>query len=192
MPKKTVEAVLDSGNHLLVQVKGNQPTLQAHARELALQPPARTESSHAVGRRNRIEQRTVKVWPLPAEFSTEPWHRQFRTLVQVERHVERFQTQTADWRPSVESSLYLSDLPHESVKWGDVIRRHWHIENRLHWVRDETLGEDRCRIRCNPDIFALLRSFALNILRFNAETNISDALYRNALSFDKVLAYRGI
>ena len=28
-----------------------------------------------------------------------------------------------------------------------LVRRHWGIENRLHWVRDETLGEDRCRVR---------------------------------------------
>lgn len=24
------------------------------------------------------------------------------------------------------------------------VRQHWEIENRLHYVRDETLGEDRC------------------------------------------------
>lgn len=192
MPKKTVEAILASGNHFLVQLKGNQPRLQAHARQLALQPPVRTESSHDIGRRNRIERRTVKVWPLPPEFGSEPWHRRFRTLVHVERHIERFETKSAEWRPSHESSLYLSDLPHDRVEWGDTIRRHWHIENRLHWVRDETLGEDSSRIRHNPGIFALLRSFALNILRFNAETNISQALYCNTLDFDRVLAYRGI
>lgn len=192
MPKKTVESVLDTGNHLLVQVKGNQPTLQALAREVALQPPCSTESSDTIGRRNRIEQRVVKVWSLPAEFGAETWHRRFHTLVQVERRVERFQTKTAKWQTSMEVSLYLSDMLHDSAKWGDVIRRHWYIENRLHWVRDETLGEDRSRIRCNPDIFALLRSFALNILRFNNESNISDALYRNALNFDRVSAYRGI
>ena len=39
MPKKTLEAVLESGNHLLVQLKGNQPTLQAHARQLTAQTP---------------------------------------------------------------------------------------------------------------------------------------------------------
>jgi predicted transposase YbfD/YdcC len=169
MPKKTVESVLETGNHLLVQVKGNQPTLQALAREVALQPPCCSESSDTIGRRNRIEQRIVKVWPLPADFGAEPWHRRFRTLVQVERRVERFQTKTAEWQTSEEVSLYLSDLLHNSTHWGDVIRRHWHIENRLHWVRDETLGEDRGRIRCNPGIFALLRSFALNT--FASTTN---------------------
>ncbi len=26
-------------------------------------------------------------------------------------------------------------------------RNHWGIENKIHWVRDETFGEDRCRVR---------------------------------------------
>src|SRR3954454_24881187 len=29
----------------------------------------------------------------------------------------------------------------------ELVRGHWEIENRLHYVRDETLGEDRCRVR---------------------------------------------
>ena len=28
-----------------------------------------------------------------------------------------------------------------------LVRRHWHIENRLHYVRDFTYDEDRCRVR---------------------------------------------
>ena len=54
------------------------------------------------------------------------------------------------------------------------------------------LGEDASRIRRNPGIFALLRSFALNVLRFNGVTNISLALYDNALDFDRLLAYKGL
>jgi hypothetical protein len=36
---------------------------------------------------------------------------------------------------------------------------------------------------------ARLRSFALNILRANGVTNVSQALYANALSLDRLLAY---
>jgi hypothetical protein len=28
-----------------------------------------------------------------------------------------------------------------------LVRGHWQIENALHWVRDVTLGEDKCRVR---------------------------------------------
>lgn len=192
MPKKTLETVLDSGNHLLVQVKGNQPTLQAHVRELAAQAPAHTEHSHEVGQHSRIELRTVRIWPLPEAFGGEPWQRRFRTLVEVERRIERFDTRSGQWVPTHERAHYLTDLSEHTAGLGDLVRRHWHIENRLHWVRDATLGEDRSRIRDNPGIFAQLRSFALNILRFNGENNIRQALFRNALDFDRVLDYKGI
>ena len=47
--------------------------------------------------------------------------------------------------------------------------------------RDVTLDEDRSRIRTNPGIFARLRSFAANILRFNQKRSISQDRYANAL-----------
>ncbi len=66
------------------------------------------------------------------------------------------------------------------------------MENRNHHVRDVTLREDASRIRRNPGIFARLRSFTLNILRKNRITNVSEALYDNALCLDNLLDYAGI
>ncbi len=40
-----------------------------------------------------------------------------------------------------------------------------------------------------PGIFARLRSFALNILRAGGVSNVSEAVYTNALSLDQLLAY---
>jgi len=48
-------------------------------------------------------------------------------------------------------------------------------------VRDGSFREDASRIRCNPGIFARLRSFATNILRFNDVENVSDTRYRITL-----------
>jgi hypothetical protein len=45
-------------------------------------------------------------------------------------------------------------------------RGHWGIENRLHYVRDETLGEDRCRVRkgAAPQVLAALRNVVVHLL----------------------------
>ena len=43
--------------------------------------------------------------------------------------------------------------------------------------------------RCRPGIFARIRSFALNILRAHGVANVSEAIYTNALSLDRLLAY---
>jgi predicted transposase YbfD/YdcC len=49
----------------------------------------------------------------------------------------------------------------------EVVRSHWGIENRLHWVLDVVFDEDRGRTRKDngPENFAILRRFAFNILR---------------------------
>jgi hypothetical protein len=46
------------------------------------------------------------------------------------------------------------------------VRGHWGIENRLHYVKDETLGEDRCRVRTgsSPEVLSLLRGVAVHLL----------------------------
>jgi predicted transposase YbfD/YdcC len=46
-------------------------------------------------------------------------------------------------------------------------RWHWGIENRLHWVRDVTFGEDASPIHVGqaPEVFALLRNVAIPLLR---------------------------
>lgn len=45
-------------------------------------------------------------------------------------------------------------------------RGHWGIENRLHWVRDVTLGEDGCRVRSGsaPQVLAAIRNAVVHLL----------------------------
>jgi hypothetical protein len=63
-----------------------------------------------------------------------------------------------------------------------IARGHWGIEDRLHWVRDESLGEDRCRGRTGeaPEILAGIRNAALWLMRASGLTNIAAALRRHA------------
>jgi hypothetical protein len=56
-------------------------------------------------------------------------------------------------------------------------------------VRDRVLREDDSRIRRKPGVLARLRSFALNVPRARGVTNVSEAVYVNALSLDRLLAY---
>lgn len=97
------------------------------------------------------------------------------------------------WTARQEVAYYLSSTSGLSAAtFAAAIRGHWGIENRNHYVRDVTFGEDNSRIRINPGIMARARSFALNILRANAITEVANALWLNALSLNLILAYRGI
>ena len=74
-------------------------------------------------------------------------------------------------------------------KQAGAARSHWGVENMNHYVPDVSLMEDACRISCNPRTIARARSFALDILRLNGERNIADALWKNALDFNRPLEY---
>ena len=52
-----------------------------------------------------------------------------------------------------------------------IVRSHRQIENRLHWVLDTVMDEDRSRSRKDhgPENLARLRRFALNLLRTNPD-----------------------
>jgi hypothetical protein len=73
-------------------------------------------------------------------------------------------------------------------------RGHWQIENGLHYVRDVTLGEDACQVRCGhaPANFTACRNTALGLLRQAATPNIAAALRRYAMYPREALAFLGI
>ncbi|BCB74827.1 hypothetical protein ACFQ1L_34560 [Phytohabitans flavus] len=62
----------------------------------------------------------------------------------------------------------------------DWARLEWHIENRLHWIRDVTLREDAHQARTGngPAVAAVLRNTAIGYHRSNGETNIARATRR--------------
>ncbi|MGB7413826.1 MAG: hypothetical protein WA902_06430, partial [Thermosynechococcaceae cyanobacterium] len=60
---------------------------------------------------------------------------------------------------------------------GDRIRGYWGVENKVHYVRDVTQGEDASRIRTAPLIqtWAIGRNLALNLYRDMGFDNMAQA-----------------
>ena len=141
--------------------------------------------------RNRVEQRTVEVYTSPQFTHPEKWQ-DVEAVVQVDRHREVFDTKAKCWKMSDETAFYISTTVVSAEEFCQVIRGHWGIENRNHYVKDVSMGEDRSRIRINPHIFAKLRSFALNILRINHVKNVQLELFENCMNLDHVLNYVGV
>ena len=85
----------------------------------------------------------------------------------------------------------ITSLSPERGRPADLLaanRGHWGIENRLHWVRDVTFGEDHCPVckKNAPQAFAALRNVLLALLRFLGHTNIAEAI--DIYSADPALA----
>lgn len=76
----------------------------------------------------------------------------------------------------------------------ELTRAHWTIENRLHWVRDVTFDEDRCRIRkgAGARVMASLRNLAISLLRMAGARYIAPALRACSRMGENVLRLIGL
>ena len=190
--QKTIQAAQESGNDVILQVKGNQKTLQSDCKSITSnQAPDEVYQEPMSKSRNRIQSRKVEVFTSPILTHTAKWHG-VEAILKVDRFRRVFNTKSKSWQDSHETAFYISTIVLPAEEFGKVIRNHWGLENRNHYVRDVTLAEDKSRIRSNPSILARLRSFALNILRYNQVTNVSQTLFENCMNIQRVLKYQGV
>ena len=182
LSKKTFEAAAAANAHLIVQLKDNELTLRQNVEAVCnTTTPLSGVRTVYEKRRNRHETRTVAVFDAtPAVVGTQ-WEPYVAAVVQVERTVHAFQPATSLWRTSAETSFYLCNCMIDANRAAIAVRMHWGIENKFHYTRDVTLREDASRIRKNPGVFARIRCFAYNILRFNQSDIIPQDRYAAAL-----------
>jgi predicted transposase YbfD/YdcC len=162
------------GAHLLIPAKANQPRLFTQLKTLpwAQIPIGHQTRDHGHGRR---ETRTVK-----AVTVTTPGAIGFPHAAQAIRITR---TRTLTGKTSRETAYLTISLPAAQAHPGDLqdwIRREWHIENKIHYVRDVTFREDSHQARTGngPAIMATLRNTAIGFHRISGETNIARATRR--------------
>lgn len=179
--------VVDAGGDYLVLVGSNQPILQADIVHLFAPPPpprpghgpwilehtgARTvEKGHG-----RLEVREIRVSPELADYVNWPYAGQV---------VELTRTWTRKGVTKQEVKHGITSLPPSAASAQRVLalkRGHWGIENRLHYVKDVVLGEDRSLVHCGhgPQVLAALRNTALNLLRRAGHQAIAARLRHNS------------
>ncbi len=191
---RVAQTIKDRGGDYLLPVKDNQPLLRsdialvfAHADRLAdTITEAQTTDQHG----GRIETRRLRASTALQGYLDWPGHRQ---VLELRRTVtEKRNGQTRD-----EVAHAITSLGQERATTGELLelwRAHWHIENRLHWVRDVTFDEDRSQARAGhvPQVMATLRNVAISLLRICGAENIAAACRRYAARPALALAAVGI
>lgn len=157
-------------------VKRNQPTLYDIFEQIAQTRVADDCYESIESGRGRTERRIVSLWKLPKSddpLAIDPMWISAARMVRVERLRRR-----KDASISYECHYYLTSRRGDTAyELGRIIRGHWHIENRLHWVKDVMLNEDRNRISGGEaaENLSLLKTLALTLYRINGISSFKHA-----------------
>jgi hypothetical protein len=122
----------------------------------------------------RIERR--QLWALPVYDDFLDWPGA-RLMLRLERTV----IHKATGELSRELDYALSSLDLATLDARGLLtlwRQHWHVENRLHYVRDVTFAEDASRVRSGaaPQVLAAIRNVVISAARQAGFTNVAEAL----------------
>ncbi len=192
--REVAQTIVAGGGDYVMIVKGNQPQLLEDI-QLVFQDPTGLGDTMATAEtvdigHGRIEHRRLTASTALVGYSDWPGLAQ---VFQLERRV----TVKKSGEQRQELVYGLTNLaPDRAGPDGllRLVRHHWHIENKLHWVRDVTFVEDHSQVRCGsiPQVMAALRNVVIGLMRWAGETNIAAACRRFAAQPWAALALLGI
>lgn len=194
--RKIAEQIHHQGGDYVLAVKENQGKL--HAKIAALFAGAKEQGIDTVwhkkeetvdGDHGRIETRCYTVLPLMYLPSFKLRWKGLQSIAMVESKRE-----IGD-RVEEEKRYYITSLKPEVKAISHAIRRHWGIENKLHWCLDMAFRDDesRARIGHSAENLAVIRHIALNLLKREVTAKVGIKTKRSKAGWDhaylaKVLA----
>lgn len=162
-------AIRDGGGDYCLSLKQNWPAVHAEVEQLFNDPANQAlfeteETVDLTGGRVETRRHTVchKVdWMRSGRrYPGEPAFPDLAMVGRVETEVER------NGKIERETRYYLCSIALCALMFARVVRAHWGVENRLHWVLDVVFRDDLTRFRTGdgPQNMAIIRHTALNLL----------------------------
>jgi predicted transposase YbfD/YdcC len=179
--KAIAEKIVEKEADYTLAVKGNQPELyeqvkdcfdwaeQDKSADIAVEEhKSGSEKDHG-----RIERRECSViTDIDWLYQKEQW-KNMRSIIKVRRSYQKWDTKQDRWQDEiVEDRYFISSLALSAKEMAGIIRRHWSVENQLHWVLDVAFGEDDDMKKTlnAPENMNVMRKIALAaILRHDPE-----------------------
>ena len=154
------ETIMARGGDYVFPIKGNQRTLMKAA--LAVIKAAKKAASAETRDKahDRIERRRAVVVSV-ADLDNEPAFPGLKAIGRIDA------VRTLNGKTETTVRHFAMSRAFKPAELLRIVREHWGIENRLHWVLDVVLDEDLNRSRKDhgPENLAILRRLALNIVR---------------------------
>lgn len=157
-----VKKIIENKGDYVLAVKGNQGRLLHDIKQVFAAPNKRCdyvkteEKAHG---RNEVRE----CW-LTHNLSSVRDIKRWDNLVSVARITN---TRTIDGKSSIETRYFISSLRTQATEVLQAVRKHWEVENKLHWTLDVVFREDESRVRIGyaQENLSLIRKLVLNMLR---------------------------
>ena len=166
--KAIADKIVACKANYVLAVKGNQPTLMEEMQEyFKWAETDEVERKHLAictedeDSRDRRVFRCITVSNDIAWFEDKAAWKELRTFIRVEQTTIRASGTTKEDR------YYISNLERDAPVFANLIRRHWAIENCLHWMLDATFHEDSSLIYSGhaPENLSVVRKIAMTMLK---------------------------
>ena len=163
--KEIAEKIVDQGGDYFLAVKGNQETLNKAVKEQLSDAVSASNTPNDLPveqNRSRLEIREYHVMEAEELAKEHPEWKALKSIgVAVGMRLDK------SGKVSLEYRYYISSASLTQERFAQAVRRHWGIENELHWVLDVTMKEDNCQIYKDnsAENLAVMRHAALNMLR---------------------------
>jgi predicted transposase YbfD/YdcC len=156
-----VDKIIESGNHYLIQVKGNQAALQETIIKQSQATPF--TDRHVVEESDRGSKKTwdIQVFEAIDEEIKKKW-------TGLQRYVIVSKTEIKDNILTHYKRYFITDHKQLTAKQlAEGIRKHWHIENKLHRTRDMLFNQDNNKIATITGAInmATMNTIAINCLK---------------------------
>jgi predicted transposase YbfD/YdcC len=161
LPKKTVNAIKETGNQYFIQVKKNQKMLYAFFLSFLESTALASSEYKTIERKNGNEViRYTQVINMSAEEKLKQKWSNLKTGIIVERHFY-----CKEVLVKKENSFFISDISCNAEQSNKIVREHWGIENKIHRVKDVLHNEDKNRIKCRTGAVScsVFSSIAINL-----------------------------
>jgi predicted transposase YbfD/YdcC len=166
-------------------VKGNQAGTQKKIHALLDCPELfQAEVACAVtrdqNRRGRVEERSITVACCPYGNVDLSAYTGFAGVAQVFRIERRTIVRRTGELRSEQVEVGITSLSRSAgtpARLLGLLRGHWCIENKSHYVRDVTFGEDASQVRRGnvPEVLSAFRNVAIGLIRLSGQGNVARA-----------------
>lgn len=175
-----VEKIIEKKADYILALKGNQGSLREEVENAFNKCPISSVTKKTEKDHGRIEIRECSVISdLDWIYEREKW-KGLQTIIKIDS------TRIIKDKIEKETRYYISSLNRKADDMNVLVRKHWGIENSLHWVLDVLFKEDNCRKRAgnSAENFSIIRKISLNLVRNDKSSRLSINKKRLKASLD--------